>query len=78
MVKRIRVLVVHLVVVRERVRGVVLGRIIAIRTCLSEICVVIIGDIMLVLVLVLIHGVRDVGGSWTEMKKCNSEIAHAT
>ena len=54
MLERIRVLVVHLVVVRERVRGVVLGRIIAIRTCLGEIWVMIIGDMRLV-VLVLIH-----------------------
>lgn len=37
MLKRIRVLVMHLVVVSERVRGFVLGRIIGIRTRLSEI-----------------------------------------
>jgi len=37
MLKRIRVLVVHLLVVRERVRGIVLGRIITIRSRLTEI-----------------------------------------
>lgn len=37
MLKRIRVLVVHLVVVRKRVRGFVLGRIITIRSRLTEI-----------------------------------------
>lgn len=72
MLKRIRMLVVHLVVVREGVRGIVLGRIITIRPCLSEIWVVIIGD-MLVVLLVLIHCLRVVCGSWTEMKKGNSE-----
>jgi hypothetical protein len=76
MLKRIRVLVVHLVVVCERVRVFVLGRIIAISPRLTEICVVIIGD-MLVVLLVLIHRLRVVGGSWTQMKKGNSEIVHA-
>ena len=37
MLKRIRVLGMHLVVVSERVSGFVLGRIIGIRTRLSEI-----------------------------------------
>lgn len=60
MLKRIRVLVVHLVVVRERVRGVVLGRIIGIWPCLCEIWVVIIGDMLVVLV-VLIHCLRGRG-----------------
>lgn len=68
MLKRIRVLVVHLVVVRERVRGFVVGRIIAIRPRLSEIRVVIIGDVLVVL-LVLIHRLRVVGGSWTRNEK---------
>jgi hypothetical protein len=68
MLKRIRVLVVHLVVVCERVRVFVLGRIIAIRPRLCEICAVIIGDMLVVLV-VLIHRLRVVGGSWTQMKK---------
>lgn len=76
MLKRIRVLVVQLVVVRERVGGFVLGRIIAIRSRLTEIRVVIIGD-MLVVLLVLIHRLRVVGGSWTQNEKGNSEIVHA-
>lgn len=52
---RKRLLVLHrVVVVREAIRRILLGRIVCIRTCMSEILVVIIGYVLL-LVLVLIH-----------------------
>lgn len=52
---RKRLLMLHrVVVVREAIRRILLGRIVSIRTCMSEILVVIIGYV-LVLVLVLIH-----------------------
>jgi hypothetical protein len=57
----------HLVVVREGVRCFVLGRIIAIRPCVTEICIVIIRDVLVVL-LVLIHRLGVVDGSWYQMK----------
>lgn len=59
---RKRLLVLHrVVVVREAVRWFLLGWIESIRTCMTEILVVIIGYVLLVLVLVLIH--------WTAVKK---------